>query len=225
MNRIIFATAMLLVLSVFSCQDTKENLRDPLSEKDVYKTVGEAIPYETGMEWIEFYKRQQHDQGRLDLLTPYNISATQVDALLNSVPDLVGVAFHYGIDEFGRTHIVAIPVDGSLSLWSADGRVLIDANTNSRVSLDIAKSWAENYQKLHADAIWFHFFGKNVFDSMRAIPYFDDVNIEPAINVLNLQPQLLLVINNDDLVSFGRTADETGIVYDASNPCPPCAVH
>ncbi len=228
MNRIAFFVILTVALSAFSCQNGKDDLNRPISEKDVYKTIGEKIPYETGMEWIAFYEKDQPDQARLGLIQDYQLSGNHLNSLLASTTTSVGVAFHYAIDDSGDKHIIAIPVDESLDLGtSASGRILIDGNTDSPIDFEVAKVWAQRYRAAHPNEIWFHFFGKNIFDDMRALPYFDTIDIEPAINILNLKPQLLLVISNDLFSSSGRTAtdDEPGTVYDASNPCPPCAVN
>jgi hypothetical protein len=225
MNRFNFLAAIIVALSLPSCQDTKQDLRDPLSEKDVYKTIGEQIPFETGMEWIEFYNKKRYEQARLDLSASFNVPAPQMESLLKSATDLVGVAFHYAIDDLGQSHILVIPVDESMTLWSdISGRIMVDANTGNQISQDIASQWAQRYKDAYADEIWFHFFGKDVFDEMVALPFFNSVDIEPAINVLDLTAELLLVVPNDDEISLGRTASSDGVVYDASNPCPPCAV-
>lgn len=213
-------------LSLLACQETKEDLKNPVSEKEIYKTIGEEIPFETGMKWIEFYQEKNSNQGREKILFDYMVSNVQMDTLLHSVTDLVGVAFHYAIDSLGVKHILLIPVDDSLSLWSSrPGRVFVDANTGTEISQDVAYAWAQNYKDANPTRIWFHFFGKNIFDEMTALPYFNSIDIEPAINILNLKPQLLLIIWNDALITNGRTTDDPATVYDASNACPPCAVH
>lgn len=225
MNHVRSVVAILLALTIASCQETKEEVTTPLSEKDLYKEIGEEIPYDVGMEWIEFYKRNRYQQGRTEVLPSYSFSAVQFEASLASATDLVGVAFHHGIDDLGVHHIIAIPIDESMSLWSANsGRILLDANSGTTVARETAMVWAQNYKDANPNATWFHFFGAGVFNHMQALPFFDRVIIQPAINVLNLTPQLLLIVMNDGLTSFGRTAHAPGIVYDASNACPPCAV-
>jgi hypothetical protein len=196
----------------------------PRSEKDVYKTIGEQIPFETGMQWIDLYRSENSDQGRLDLL-PYHISASQLDSMIQSTEDLTGIAFHHAIDSLGQAHILAIPVNSSLRLWGSDpGRIFIDANTGHRIHESIASTWSQNYKNEHPSGIWFHFFGRNIFDEMRALPHVERIDIQPATSALNLSPQLLLIIWNGDYTTNGRTSSESGIVYDASNACPPCAV-
>lgn len=217
---IVFAifTAVLFV----GCQETKEDIKKPVSEKDIYKTIGEEIPFETGMEWIALHKKRS-GLGRTESSGTFSISSEQMNASLQSIADLTGVAFHYATDEAGTTHILAIPVDGSLEVWSNDNKIIIDANTGNQISKTTALSWSQTFKALNPDGIWFHFFGKNIFDEMRALPYFDSVSIEPATSTLDLSPQLLLVILNQDMISIGRTQATEGTVYDASNACPPCA--
>lgn len=226
MKRINVVVALFASLSFLGCQETKEDQNNPASEKDTYKKIGEEIPFETGMQWIDLYKKRVSQQGRTELLSSYNVSADQVNNLLQSTQNLVGIAFHYGLDEAGEKHILLIPVDESLTLWSSgtSERNFVDANTGNEIDGATASGWAENYKNENPDAIWFHFFGKTVFEQMSALPYFNSVEIEPAINSLDFTPQLLLVVLNDDLISFGRTANPPGTVYDASNACPPCAV-
>lgn len=222
MNRVTIFLAVFSVLLLVSCQETREDLKK--SAKDTYQTIGEEIPFETGMQWIAFYQERNSKQNRSALIDGYNIPSAQLASLLESTASLVGVAFHYGLDNAGTTHIIVIPVDGSLDLWSSiPGRIYVDANTGEAISQSLAETWASNFKQENPDEIWFHFFGKNIFDEMRALPYFQSVYIEPAVNILNLTPQLLLVVYNDDLISLGRANSVPGTVYDASNACPPCA--
>ena len=225
MNRFIVVTGVLITMALLGCQEAKEDVARPLSEKDFYKTIGEEIPFETGMAWIELYRKKRTEQGRSEATPPYAVSADQLKAVLTSAEELVGVAFHYGIDENGQTHILVIPVDETLTLWpSSPGRIVVDANTGSALTREVASAWASNYKNAYPDETWFHFFGKEVFDQMCALPYFSSMELEPAISALDLTPQLLLIVLNDDSSSLGRSAEEVGVVYDASNACPPCAV-
>lgn len=225
MKKSIVATLLILTVTVLSCEETKEDLKDPLSIKEFYKTIGEEIPFETGMEWIENYKKITSSSGRTETLSDYIVSASQMNALLGSTADLTGVAFHYGIDNLGITHIMLIPVDGSLSLWSSiPGRIFVDANSGNAIDQTTAHAWAENYKNANPSEVWFHFFGKYIFDDMTALPYFNSVDIEQGVNSLDLTPELLLIVWNKELNTLGRTAAESSRVYDASNACPPCAV-
>lgn len=182
------------------------------------------IPSETGMRWIEVYNKKNNIQGRLGL-TGYSVSATQLTAVLNSIPQLTGVVFHHGTDALGVHHFMIIPIDESLRIWnSIPGRIVIDANTNTAISLSTANNWATNYELTHPGEIWFHYFGRNIFDEIAAVSYFDQMNIVPAINDMNLLPQLLLIISDEPLSTSGRVSEDRMRIYDASSACPPCAV-
>lgn len=214
---------MFLAVSFLACQDSRDDVKIENPDIAFYKTVGEEIPWETGEQWREFYERENSKQGRLPL-SNFCLSSSQVNALMQSVDELVGIAFHYGIDENGVTHIIAIPVDDSLRLWNdIPGRIYIDTRTGQEISASIAGNWAENFKQANPNDIWFHFFGVNIFDEIASISYFNSLTIMPALSLLNLQPQLLLIIWND-ILPVGRTNQEQGKVYDASFPCPPCSI-
>ena len=222
MNRLNGAIAVCVAMLFATCQETKEEGTNPLSEKDIYRTIGEEIPFETAMHWIDF--RNRSTASRVDSVGSSQVPASAMNAMLSSVDDLVGVAFHYAIDDFGATHILLIPVTETMELWSSTpGRILIDGNTGLEISQDRARTWAENYKALHSSDTWYHFFGKEVFDQMEALPYFESVDIQQATNPEDLSEQLLLIIWNDGLSATGRTTAEQATVYDASNACPPCA--
>ena len=225
MKRFIIVSALCVTFAFLGCQETKEDERIPISEKDLYKKIGEEIPFETGMEWIALYQGKNNAQGRSESDSSYNVPSAEMNQLLQSVSDLTGVAFHYGIDEQGTNHIIVIPVDGSLDVWSSAGnKFIVDANTGTTISEELALSWANNFKEANPASIWFHFFGKDIFDEMRALPYYHNITIERAISSLDLTPQLLLVVWNEEQVSSsGRTQLVFGSVYDASNACPPCA--
>lgn len=217
------ALAMVLVLAITACQETREDPANPLAESERLKTIGEQIPYETGMRWISRYKQVSVKQGRTES-AGYQIPISQLDNVLKSVDDLTGVAFHHGVDDGGSRHIMAIPVSSSLSLWpSTQTQVIIDANTGQQISQEEAAVWAENFKTAHPSEIWFHFFGKEVFDEMKAVPNMHTLDLEPGLDDNNM-PQLLLVVWGDDGAATGRTQDTQTTVYDASNACPPCAV-
>ena len=224
MKSYIVPTTIYFSLLLLACQDTGEDLKNASADVAFYKTIGEEIPFETGMQWMEFYKDKNSEQGRVALAT-YTISASRVEQMLQSVSNPAGVAFHYGKDWLGVKHIIAIPVDESLSLWSSiPGRVFVDANTGNVISQSLANTWAQNYKNAHPTGIWFHFFGQDIMDEITAIPFFNSIDIEPAINILNLTPQMLLIVWNEDLNILGRTTEDEGRIFDASYPCPPCAV-
>ena len=225
MNRSFLVISVCAALSFAGCQETKDEVKSPLTQQDLYKAIGEEIPFETGMAWIDFHKRKESTKGRMESLPLCKIPAGNVKAMVSSVNDLVGIAFHYAIDDFGASHILAIPVNESMQLWSsAPDRVIIDANTGMEIASDVAHTWAEKFKTLYPSEVWYHFFGKSVFDEMQALPYFESMDVEPATNSEDLSPELLLIIWNDAQISMGRTTAVSGTVYDASNACPPCAI-
>jgi hypothetical protein len=217
-----FAFIIVLTCSLLSCQDSRDDLKETLPDISHYKTVGMKIPTEAAVSWIEAYN-ERNAGARLDGVL-YSINNSDMENLLSSVDDLVGVAFQYGIDENGEKHVIAIPVDETLSLWTpVSGRIYIDANTSTEISRSTAHSWAMNFQTANPSSIWFHYFGANIFDEIISLSDFVSLDIVPALNVLNLTPQLLLIVGSTENI-LGRTNTETA-VYDASYPCPKCAVH
>lgn len=217
--------AMFFLLALVACQDSKDDLKTSANSLSQYRQVGMQIPFDTGMEWIEYYKKEKASQGRLGLsLADYTISDNQAEDMLESVTGLVGVAFHYATDASSNLHIIAIPIDESLSVWgSIPGRIFVDTNTGNPISQSTAAAWATTYKNAHPNDIWFHFFGADIFEDITAVPFFDTIDIQPAINILTMEPQLLLVIWNEGTI-LGRKKEEYGVVFDASNACPPCGV-
>jgi hypothetical protein len=223
MKKLVTLIIVSAALSILACQDSKEDAKYESQQLAAYKTIGHQIPTETGLRWIETYNQRNNIAGKLSL-SGYSTSSSNLRKL-TALPDLVGIAFHHGIDGNGIHHFIAIPVGPDLSVWSETvEKVFVDTNTDAVISREDAADWAGNYKSANPEQIWFHFFGKNVFDEISEIPYLNEVNIVPAVNDLDLSPQLLLVIL-DPLGILGRTADAGTTVYDASSPCPPCPVN
>jgi hypothetical protein len=222
-NLLVFSIIFTMV-SLLACQEAREVQNSVHPASEFYKTIGMQIPAETGNRWITTFNQRNNKQGREGAL--FSIEASQLTDLLQSAGALAGVAFHYGIDEAGQTHIMVIPVDETLRLWTTTpGRVIIDANTKTAVDQSVAHTWAQNYQQAHGQSIWFHFFGKNIFEEIAAIPNLAYLDIVPALNDADLSPQLLLVVNNNNTSSGnGRVLSDEAVVYDASYPCPRCEV-
>jgi hypothetical protein len=222
------AVPMLLIWSLFvvSC-DTREDVSNTHPAVARYKTVGHQIPTEVGMRWIDLYNQKNLTQNRIGL-SAYSIDDNLLSDLRESVPNLTGVAFHYGIDATGSLHIIAIPVNESLRLWTEiAGRIYVDANTSTIITKAVAEEWADNFKEANPDAIWFHYFGQNVVTDILASSSLARVDIIPALSDLDFSPQLLLIVTTSfdllDLLNLGRTNGETPI-YDASYPCPRCEV-
>lgn len=222
-NLFVFA-AVLLMVSFLGCQDTKEN--NQLPDVSSFKSIGTQISLETGLRWMDALNKKQNTQSRGEY-SPYQVSASELEILRTSVPYLVGVAFHHAIDNAGVHHFVIIPVDLNLNIWSPQTEgIYVDANTNTTITRNVARQWTENYKQAHPNDIWFHFFGSDIFDEIASIPYFTTLQIEPALNDLNLTPQLLLIVEDEtEAITNGRGKyAQSTMVYDASSPCPPCPV-
>jgi hypothetical protein len=171
---------------------------------------------------METFRKKNNIQGRVNT-SPYSISASQLQAVRFSVLVLIGVAFHHALDDQGTHHFIVSPIDLTFSVWSPLlGGVYLDANTNSMITKSQARSWVENYQEAHPSEVWFHFFGSNIFTEIAAIPFFNTLQIEPAINDVDFTPQLLLIVEDEQTSSAAGRTQSTMVVYDASSPCPPC---
>jgi hypothetical protein len=219
-NLFVFA-AVFFAVSLLGCQDTKdENVSNP--DVSTIKSIGMQISNETGRLWIEAYNKQNNIAGRL-IGSQYSVSAPQLQACASSVSDLAGMTFHHATDDAGVHHFIIVPVDGSLSVWSdVEGKIYLDANTDTAISRDQAVEWTNNYKQNNPGEIWFHLFGKNIFDEIFSISFFETMEIQPALNILNLTPQLLLIVEDENILNIGGRSETTSRTYDASSPCPPC---
>jgi hypothetical protein len=231
MKNVLGITALFLSMSILSCQDSNDVVKSPSDEVTKYRTVGMKIPTEVGARWIAAYNRKNSISGRGQGVA-YSVDAAQLEASLASVNDLVGVAFHYAEDDLGNTHIIMIPIDPTMSIWTEiPGRVFVDTNTGNPISQGEANSWANRYKRNNPGMIWFHYFGRNVFDEILIIANLASMDIVPALDDLDLSPELLLVIGNtesllENLIGglLGGRTETTTTVYDASYPCPKCSV-
>src|SRR5690349_18845130 len=128
MKRFIVGFVAYFGIALLACEDPAFNDRKVDSSVVAhYKTIGEQIPYETGMRWIDLYNEKNASSGRVELFGKYAISETMTLQMMASVDDLAGVAFHHAKDAFGVKHIIAIPVGSDLRLWSnIPGRIYVD---------------------------------------------------------------------------------------------------
>lgn len=230
MKNLVCFSIVFLALSLLACQDAKDDVRKNISDLAHYRNIGKQIPNEQGQRWLELYRSKNNivSNGRIDLLG-YSLSKENLAVMSSSVDGFTGVAFHHATDYFGQHHFLAIPIGESLGVWDASpGKVIIDTNTDTQISGSTARLWAANYEASHPGDYWFHYFGRNVFDQMNLLTFFDAMQIEPALSDLDLTPQLLLIVSDLDLdilgLSLGRTNNNETVVYDASSPCPPCGV-
>lgn len=174
--------------------------------------VGARIPTSTGLRWIEQYKHQLAT-GRNE--QAYVVTKPNLESVMQSTSDLIGVTLHHALDYTGAHHIIIIPIDNSLRLWNSDSqRIFLDANTDSELNITVAREWIDNYEVANPDAVRYHFFGANIFEEVVLSPEFQ---IMEAINDEQV-PQLLLVVQ-PDLATGGRSATIQDI-YDMSTLCP-----
>lgn len=192
---------------LLGCQDAPETSSS--SQEGFDRSVGEVIPYATAIRW----KGRVGSNGRAHT---YQISQEHFSQQLQVAS--VGVAFQYGIDEGGTLHVLSIPIDESLKLWS-DGKLILDANTDEPISFTNAKLWAQNFREQNPAAVQFHAFGSEILvNEVAPHPAF---SLVPAVNDEN-QPQLLIWIETTATAN-GRIQDEP-LVVDKSYPCPPCQI-
>jgi hypothetical protein len=222
MKNLLSFTILFVIISLLGCQDMKDS-GTGIKDLSHYQNIGNQIPVETGERWIEAYNKANNIEASRSILSPYAISDDHMAAAIESVPNLLGMAFHHAIDDWGFHHFIVTPVDESFNLWNGiPGRIYLDANTDTEISASEARQWTARYENAHPNEVWYHFFGKNIFDEIPTIPYFNELNIVPALNDLDLSPQLLLIILNDGILFNGRLKGDGSVVYDASSPCPPC---
>lgn len=219
MKKLLYFSVAMFAISLLACQDGKDEAKN-IADLSFYRSIGKQIPTQTGYRWMDVYRTKLKLAGR-EKPSGYALSKQNLADASVSVENLVGIVFQHATDETGAHHFLIIPIDETLQIWTQT-KSIIDANTDSVVSYSDAREWAKNYQAANPDVIWYHFFGKHVFDEMNAIPFFEYIQIEPAISDVNFTPQVLLIVNDLSVdVSSGRSEGEEAVVYDASTYCPP----
>jgi hypothetical protein len=218
MKKSMYFVLAFFAISILACQDGKDEAKS-VPDLSYFLNVGKQIPTETGYRWMDVYRSRLKLAGRENSLG-YSLSKENLALLSGSVESLIGVVFHNATDAAGQHHILIIPIDESLQVWSQD-KTIIDANTDAPIAFEDARAWARNFQNESSGAIWYHFFGKHVFDELNALDFFEYIQIEPAISDINLSAQILLIVNDVSVnTSSGRSEYEATVVYDMSNPCP-----
>jgi hypothetical protein len=207
----------LSIVSMNSCQDSVTTPTMKRHDSPLHKAVGAKISSEDAVRWISAYQSRL-EQGRVQE-TSHVVTASTFDSILSS-PDLLGVAFHYAVDDVGNHHVLLLPMDETTHLWSlTNDRVCIDANIDTILDEVTAKRWVLNFTNKFPDHIRYHFFGSDILFEMRRLSAFEQFSITPAIDD-ELQLQLLLIVGKIDLAAGGRTMDN-GDVFDRSVNCPP----
>jgi hypothetical protein len=218
MKKLLYFSVSLIAISILACQDGKDEAKNN-SDFSYLTTIGKQIPTKTGYRWMDVYRSKLKLVGR-ETPSGYSLSKENLAEMTASVGNLIGMVFQHGVDETGAHHFLIIPIDESLKIWSP-GKLIIDANNDAPVSYENAVQWSADYEAANPGNILYHFFGSHVFDELNATPFFEYIQIEPAINDENLRPQVLLIVNDLNVeVSAGRTEFADALVYDASLPCP-----
>lgn len=218
MKKTLYFAVALFSMSILACQDGKEEAKN-IADLSYYRNIGKQIPTQTGYRWMDVYRAENHLAGR-EKPSGYALSKENLASLSGSVENLIGIVFHHATDDAGTHHFLLIPIDESLQIWSPDKQI-IDANTDAAISYEEARQWSKNYQASNDGGILYHFFGKGVFDDLSAIPFFEYIQIEPAISDVNFTAQVLLIVNDLSVdVSSGRSEYLEAVIYDMSIKCP-----
>lgn len=209
---------VLITLLLWTCQDAAEKgLKETSLSENFNETVGERIPVEVAERWLENYNKS-HNQRTKDNSIIYGVSPAQLNMILKSNP--VGIVLHHALDEAGIHHIIVIPIDRTMRLWSSSTRtLLVDSKMNKTINQDLAQTWIKNYQNTNPNSVRSHFFGVNIFTEIAGNPKFSNLEIKQATNDKGM-PQLLLLAWSNTGSSSGKLTAEEPSVYDASGPCP-----
>jgi hypothetical protein len=205
--------ASLVFLVFFACHEQN----DDTNKYSFSKATGDEITQSEAERWIGRYSGILASTRVQGSGAGYKINAQQLNAMLNT-QDLVGIAFHHGKDDNGLHHVIAVPLDNTLALWK-EGKHVVDANTNESISVQVGEKWSKKYSDEHPNEILYHRFGSDIFSDIKALEYFNEFSIQPALND-EMEPQLVLVVKNET-VSNGRTQTAENY-YDKSNPGPRC---
>jgi hypothetical protein len=205
---LVVAVAMLLC----ACQET--NHKDTGGMPDHFdNTVGKRIDTNMGLRWIENINGTkmgpQHGER-------YEISNVNLEKVIKSAENPMGISFHLGVDDNGIQHIVLAPIDAEMNGWAG---IAIDANSDREVSVETAKAWARNYKMTHEGEVSSHSFGIDVFTDIGKHQSFEIVQgLDDAQNLA-----LMAIVRNASV--NGKTEGDGGtIIWDGTLPCPPyCA--
>ncbi len=212
------ASTILIFMVILSCQQPSDEANQPAASSIFTKDVGDQIPASLGLRWIAEHQRQL--TGARDAQV-YKVTQANLEAMMQSTSNLVGFTFHHALDDAGKHHVIIIPMDDLLHIWTSPSqRIVIDANTDTEVSMTTAREWIENYRKARPQAIRYHFFGADVFQEIVQREGFE---IREAINDQQI-PQLLVVVQVTTEAADGRVSTEEQM-FDITLACPKdCAI-
>jgi hypothetical protein len=204
------------ILIFFGCNEPSET-SNVISEK-INKEVGHEIPLSVAQRWINSYEGPKATSilAKKDN-NKFKISACNLNTILKSVPDPVGLAFYHSSDQSGQYHFLVTAFDQDRNKES----IYIDANSDKKINEKNAKKWIGNYQEDNQGKIWYHFFGYEIFNEITSDEGFTHFNINNALNDEG-KPQVILTVWGGQENNSARIAGAYPTTYDASNPCPPC---
>jgi hypothetical protein len=202
MKRITLSAAA-VALMLTACQDTRNESTKGWPEH-FDKTVGVRIDADRGLRWIENFKRTNKGPRHGET---YKVSKTNLERLIKSGENILGITFYLGTDDAGIQHIILVPVDGELKGWTG---IAIDANTDVEISLETAKAWSENYKASNTGAVTRHSFGLDIFSEIGKYPSFE---ISQGLDDAQ-DPELLLIIRNVG-------TNSVPYIWDGGIQCPP----
>lgn len=174
------------------------------------RKAGSEIPISLAEQWLT---GNANADGRND--QPFSVTPETYQLVLQT-PDQAGVALQYAIDENDDLHVLLVPVGDNRVLYDAPSKI-VDANTNTIIANEQAKSWSAKFNELNPGQTWYHFFGVDIMSEINN-KSFSRIDIKPAFDDEGA-PQLLLYVWQNS--PTGRVADAQDLtVYDRSNPCP-----
>ncbi len=205
--------AVLITSVLTSCHESKDNTQK--FPKHFNRQVGEQIPLSVANRWVGNFS--SYTKGRTT--GAYSLDAETLNDIIGDASQQLGVVIHHGLDVNNDYHPMIFAMNDDGQLFTSD---ILDLSTGLLVSAEQAHDWAANYSETHAATPWYHFFGSDVVREIQSNEAFNYVDIVRGLNDEN-EEQVLLFVYNTKGVSGGRTDGEDVTVYDASNPCPPCA--
>jgi hypothetical protein len=208
MKKIIIGSLFLLL---WACQDSPHtNVSHVKGSFD--KNSGSKIDNELGAKWIENFKSNRIN-ARNENVDLFKISKVNLNKLLKN-SGVIGITFHYAIDENGVWHIIAIPLNEHLSLWSPL-QIAIDALEDKEIDNMVAQQHIQNYKASYPSHVRYHLFGVNIFDEIKLNKEFE-IHLGEDDNQV---PQLLLIVRPNQ--GAGRTSAAELVTYDQAPRCPP----
>ncbi len=140
------------------------------------KSVGAPVDGAVGDKWKDSYRLKN---GRNQ---SYTLNSKYLQDSILKLPNCVGIALYYGLDDFGSTHILPIGVD-------ANGKIMKRATVST---MQGPKSWAiaQLWISRHPGLVDAHFHGSDLYGRLN-LASCESILVDFAIDDKNKQ-QLLL---------------------------------